>query len=221
MIDLSQSRPFASGANRLCFRHPDQPGRCLKVLKPDSLEQRYRRQSPAKRLLGKRRLDDNRQEHLGYGQPAIARRLGGPQEAALWQHLPRLYDDEITTLGRANVSDLITDRSGHPSPTLEHYLRRPLPPELERAIDRFCRWLQDYGILTRNLLPHNLVVSNRSGQPELYLIDGLGAPSLQRLLAHQPSLRRRAIGRKIQRFHRRIRWELGGRRERWEAVQNR
>lgn len=221
MIDLSQVEPFASGANRLCFRHPLNPALCLKVLRPEQLERRYRSQSPHKKLLGKQRLDDNRQEQRGYRQPAIASRLDGPEEPLLWQHLPRLYDAELTSLGLANVSDLVTDDGGQPGRTLEYHLTQGYPEDLARAVNRFCQWLLSTGILTRNLLPHNLVVSDRHGQPELFLVDGLGAPSIQALLARHPSLRNRAIQRKIDRFHRRIQWELNGRQQRWEEVQNR
>ncbi|MDC0663098.1 YrbL family protein [Marinobacter sp. SS21] len=221
MIDLSQAEPFASGANRLCFRHPEQPGQCLKVLKPGILNQRYQHQPRLKRLLGRQRLDDNRQEQQGYEQPAIAGRIAGPDEALLWRHLPRLYGTVQTTLGPANLSDLITDSNGEPGRTLEFYLRQGLTDELSQAIEQFCQWLLDTEIQSRNLLPHNLVLSNRSGRPELFLVDGLGAPMVQRLLARHPTLRQRAIQRKIRRFHRRIQWELGGRREPWESVQNR
>lgn len=221
MIDLSQAVPFASGANRLCFRHPEQPDWCLKVLKPGILDQRYQRQPRLKRLLGRQRLDDNRQEQQGHQQPAIAQRMAGPDEAQLWQHLPRLYGTVHTTLGPGNLTDLVTGRDGEPGLTLERYLRQGLTDELCQAIDRFCQWLLATGIQSRNLLPHNLVVSDRSGQPELFLVDGLGAPMVQRLLARHPTLRQRAIQRKIRRFHRRIQWELDGRREPWETVQNR
>ena len=34
MINLDGIKPFAEGGNRMCFVHPDNPGRCLKVVHP-------------------------------------------------------------------------------------------------------------------------------------------------------------------------------------------
>ena len=34
-IKLKGQKSFASGGNRLCFRHPESPERCLKVIRPD------------------------------------------------------------------------------------------------------------------------------------------------------------------------------------------
>jgi len=35
MITLKDKEPFTSGGNRLCFRHPANPERCLKVIRSD------------------------------------------------------------------------------------------------------------------------------------------------------------------------------------------
>ena len=75
MIDLGTCQPFASGYNRHCFRHPDDPSLCLKVLRPENIEARYQRQPWAKKLLGRRRIDDNAQElkaHRPKGHPPLA-----------------------------------------------------------------------------------------------------------------------------------------------------
>jgi hypothetical protein len=89
----------------------------------------------------------------------------------------------------------------------------------QRAAEKFCDWLQKTGILTRNLLPHNLVISHRDGQPELFLVDGLGAPTIPDQLATLPAWRRRYINRRIRRLYLRIDWEVGDRRKSWSASQ--
>ena len=38
MINLDEVTPFAEGGNRMCFVHPDNPNRCLKVIHPGLLE---------------------------------------------------------------------------------------------------------------------------------------------------------------------------------------
>lgn len=220
MIDLDHRQPFASGYNRHCFRHPDDPSLCLKVLRPENIEARYQRQPVAKKLLGRSRIDDNAQELRAHRQSAIRRLLGLGQEALVWQHLPRFHGVASTSLGTANVSELLLDEHGQPAETLEQHLQRQgLDQPMRDAVAQFSAWLQKTGILTRNLLPHNLVIVHRSQHPSLYLVDGLGAPGLPATLAAIPAWRRRYIARRIQRFHRRIEWELGGRKEAWESAQ--
>lgn len=220
MIDLGTCQPFASGYNRHCFRHPGDPLLCLKVLRPENIEARYQRQPLAKKLLGRRRIDDNAQELKAHRQRAIRRLLSRGEAEKVWQHLPRFHGAELTSLGSANVSELLLDDQGQPAQTLEHYLsHQGFDQPMRDAVGRFCDWLQTTGILTRNLLPHNLVVVTRHRRPELYLVDGLGAPTVPDKLATVPAWRQRYIKRRIRRFYLRIDWELSDRNNSWESAQ--
>lgn len=220
MIDLSGLAPFASGYNRHCYRHPDDPALCLKVLRPENIEARFQRQAWPKKVLGKARIDDNRQELRAHQQPAIRKLLADDRDELLWAHLPRFHGTADTSLGTANVSEIITGTNGQPAETLEDYLkRRGFDQPIQGAAKRFCNWLTETGILTRNLLPHNLVIADRSGQPELFLVDGLGAPSIPDKLSAIPAWRRRYIRRRVRRFYLRITWETGDRNQSWESSQ--
>ncbi|HLV77796.1 MAG TPA: YrbL family protein [Marinobacter sp.] len=220
LLNLNNCKPFAQGGNRCCFRHPDDPDRCLKVIRPENIEARYRRQTPLKRLLGSARLNDNTQELKAHSQPAVRQLLSTGNERLLWSHLPRFYGRVNTTLGPANESELIRCADGSVAPTLESLIRnRTLTPELQGAIRRFETWLMQTRILTRNLLPHNLVLTDRSGQPELLLVDGLGAPAIPQALAPVPGWSDRYIARKISRFHTRLAWEQDSQGFSWEDFQ--
>jgi hypothetical protein len=220
MIDLTGQKPFAQGSNRWCFVHPDIPDRCLKVVQPDNILARYRRQSAWKRWLGKSRLDDNRQEQRAHRQPSIQRLTTEGQDERLWVHLPRFYGSVETSLGRANESELIRLRTGEIAPTLESRVRgKPLDPSLQPAIDLFLHWLRQHRILTRNLLPHNLVVTDRDGNPRLFLVDGLGAPAIPQVLSAVPGWSESFIERKIARFHKRLAWEQDPQGLSWEEFQ--
>lgn len=220
MIDLSALEPFASGYNRHCYRHPDTPALCLKVLRPENIEARFQRQTWPKKALGKARIDDNHQELRAHQQQAIRKLLAEGRSSLVWAHLPRFHGTADTSLGMANVCEFISGNDGAPAETLEHYLQRSgFDQPIQDAAERFCNWLLETGILTRNLLPHNLVMANKSGQPELFLVDGLGAPAIPDKLAVIPAWRRRYITRRIRRFYLRINWETGGRAESWEASQ--
>lgn len=188
VTDLSDQKPFASGYNRHCYWHPEIPDRCLKVIRPENIEARYQRQQPLKKLLGKSRLNDNKQEQAGHQQSAIVSLIKLGHESTVWSHLPKFYGNTATSHGPANESELILDPSGAPGQTLEHYLRQNgFDAPIKAASGRFCTWLKATGILTRNLLPHNLVIAQRNNQLELFLVDGLGAPSVQNLLSAAPA----------------------------------
>lgn len=220
MVDLSGHKPFASGSNRDCYRHPEIPNRCLKVIRPENIEARYQRQMPIKKLLGKSRINDNKQEQRAHQQRAIVSLVNQGHDSAVWNHLPRFYGETPTSLGAANESELLLDVHGDPAETLESYLKQHgFDAPMEAAAERFCEWLEKTGILTRNLLPHNLVISQGGTQPELFLVDGLGAPNAQDKLAAIPAWRRRYIARRISRFHKRIAWELSDKKQTWEASQ--
>lgn len=219
-IDLSNHQPFASGYNRQCFRHPENPSLCLKILRPENIEARFHRQYFVKKLLGKHRIDDNAQELKAHQQSAIRQLIAQGQTEVVWRHLPRFHGSVQTSLGTANVSELLQDEHHQPAETLEQYLQRKgFDQPMQEAVRRFCDWLQNTGILTRNLLPHNLVVVQRDHQPALYLVDGIGAPTIPGTLSAVPAWRRRYIGRRIQRFYLRIAWELGDRQQSWEQAQ--
>ena len=222
MIDLSGQTPFASGSNRHCFRHPDRPGRCLKLVRPENIEARYRRQKPVKKLLGKARLNDNRQEIQAHRQPALVELLRRGQDQLLWAHLPQFFGPVETAQGWANESELLTDSHGAPAETLEQYLqRRGFDSNARQLVEDLAGWLTQTGILTRNLLPHNLVIASRADQSDarLFLVDGLGAPLLPRLLSTTPAWRLHYIRKRIRRLYTRIDWELGDRRQSWEQAQ--
>lgn len=220
MIDLSNSTPFASGSNRHCYRHPDHHDRCLKLVRQQNIEARYQRQPAAKKLLGKKRLDDNLQELTAHQQPAIQRLLHQGNEALVWTHLPRFLGQTITAQGTANESELMMGADGRPAETLEHYLQRVgFDDVADSLVQEFTTWLRQTGILTRNLLPHNLVLGVRDNRVRLVLVDGLGAPAIPNLLSVSPHWRLHYVNRRIRRFYKRIEWETNGRNEPWEQSQ--
>jgi hypothetical protein len=220
MLNLNGLMPFAQGSNRFCFIHPADPNVCLKVIRPENIELRFNRQSALKKCLGKKRLNDNRQEMAAYRQSAITSLIAAGETHQAWHHLPELFSSVVTSMGPANASELIRCADGTIAPTLENLLKKDgYTTMLEAAVDRFILWLKTHGILTRNLLPHNLVLSDRSGTAELFLVDGLGAPSFQNRMARMARWRHHYISRKSERFKQRIHWEAQGRNTSWEAFQ--
>lgn len=215
IIDLSGQRPFAEGDNRVCFIHPNDPSRCLKVMKPAVVERQYARAPWHKKLRGKSAMDDNQREVKAYRQRAI--RTGGER---VWEHLPRWYGVAQTSLGPANATDLIATAPGEAAPTLAQLLQtRGLDESLQTSLTALEHWLRHTQILSRNLLPHNIVARQEDGGFRLFLIDGLGAPTVASIVGFSKAWRRHYIERRIQRMWLRVRWEAGGRDGRWEDVE--
>ncbi|MFO8142923.1 MAG: YrbL family protein [Marinobacter sp.] len=219
-VDLTGVSPFAQGANRFCFQHPLNPDNCLKVIRPENIEARFNRQSRLKNLLGKKRLNDNLQELKAHHQPAIRSLQKAGREELIWGHLPRFYGSVNTSLGQANESEIIRCKDGAVAPTLETMIKHyGGSSSLNAAINEFLEWLRVNLILTRNLLPHNLVVSDRSGRSQLFLVDGLGAPTIPQALAPMPGWSSHYIERKIDRFRKRLAWEQHNEGLSWEDFQ--
>ncbi|AMX03523.1 YrbL family protein [Microbulbifer thermotolerans] len=217
MIDLSDSTPFASGGNRLCFRHPQDPALCVKVMRPGRCAELVARAPWYKRWRGESYFDDNLREQQGYAQRAL--RQG---DDALWRHLPRWYGIRETSLGPGAVTDMILDARGEPAPTLRQYLNsQGLDDRIHPAMERFCDWLRRHRVLTKNLIPHNLVVREEKGQLELYLIDGLGSAAFLPLPAHFDYFADSYIERRIARMWLRTEWELSDKSLPWRKFEAR
>jgi len=169
-IPLADQTPFSRGGNRLCFVHPRNPHRCLKVLNPTSTPELKRQDKgfPAN-LRPLRYFDENLQEYAAL--EAIHRNY--PEE--IRRHLPKTYGIVLTDLGHAHEVDLIRDRDGRIGETLEQYLwNKGLDRTVERSMDTFAGdWLAG-ALPTRALLPHNIVIRHMDQGAVLILIDGYG-----------------------------------------------
>lgn len=215
MIDLRGVKPFATGGNRRCYVHPDNPNLCLKVSRKEVISERYSKLTWPKKILGKGRLDDNFQEMKGYKQLKKV-----PNSEFLFDHIPRLFERVETTEGWANVSELIKGSDGKIAYNLSEWLAFfGMGQHIQLAIEDFQKWLLHNQILTRNLLPHNLAVQESSEGLRLYIIDGLGAADFLSLLYPIKVWRNSYIHRKVRNMNLRIQWELSGRQGQWRERQ--
>lgn len=219
MIDLSNQLPFASGGNRHCYRHPQRQDLCVKIMRSGRIDELRRRAPWYKALVSDKRFDDNEREAQGYAQRALRDASG---DSIVWQHLPRWYGIQETTEGPGAVSQMILDETGHPAMTLEEYLERNgLDAPISEALERFASWLRVTRVLTKNILPHNLVVRREDGRLELYLVDGLGRSTLLPLAEIFESSSSRYIHRRIKRMWKRIHWEVSDKSLTWKEAERR
>ena len=138
---LTGQEPFARGGNRLCFVHPEDDLRCIKVRRPDfTLEDRRREKGFPKNLKPLASFDDNREEYLVMKQ--LRRTYGEP----IFRHISRCFGFVDTDLGKGLVSELIRDHDGAISQTLKKYLwDHGLTEACQVAINDLCRFWEQGG----------------------------------------------------------------------------
>ena len=200
-LQLKNLEPFARGGNRLCFVHPDNPNRCIKVRRPDfTLADCRRKKGFPKNLRPLSYFDDNREEFKV--MVALEHQYG----EALFDHISRCYGFENSDMGRGLVSELIRNSDGCISQTLKKYIwdhgMDDLVQKAVRVLADF--WLEEC-IPSRDLLLHNIVVQMSGEQIDrLVVIDGLGSAGLisSRLLTR--NIRRKKVQRKVDNLYERI-----------------
>ncbi|MFE8072888.1 YrbL family protein [Marinobacteraceae bacterium S3BR75-40.1] len=208
-LQLAQLEPFARGGNRLCFVHPDDAGRCVKVRRPDfTLEDRRRKKGFPKNLKPLSSFDDNLEESRV--MTGLEKRYG----ERIFRHVSRCYGFVDTDFGKGLVSELIRDGNGAISQTLKKYLwDHGLTEECQAAVQALGDFWQSQAVPSRDLLLHNIVVQrNNDGTIErLVVIDGLGSSGLIPAGWLPHSLQQRKSARKVANLHERIDILLGQR----------
>lgn len=191
-LRLSDSEPFAVGGRRVCYVHPDDRYKCIKVLRTD--EQRFIKTGRAIVPAFLRREYDNNEDER--------RALAGLEPAlrdATNRHLPQCYGYAETDLGRGLVLDLVRDADGGIARSVRELFRDGVTPnELRSAYDEFGAHLIRFGVVTRAILDHNLVAERlAAGGWRLHLIDGFGAASWSPIRSMIPARRRALVRRRV------------------------
>ena len=212
MINLDGVSSFAKGGNRRCYVSPINPKRCLKVLHENLLDKLKQNSAWYKRLGNNASLDDNLREMDAYNQRAIS----SPINSSVWNHLAKWHGMVETNLGPASETELILN-DGEIAETLETYLfREGLTSEIQEALKTFETWLRTHLVLTKNIIPHNVVIKKENSSLILVIIDGLGCKSFIPLPKYSRFFARIYVERRIKLMWSRIHWDLGGRIGDWK-----
>jgi hypothetical protein len=201
MIDLSNTKPFASGGNRDCYINPSNANTCIKVTKKEILEKIKKDKVWYKKFRSNESFDDNLREQLAYKQKAIT----SPIDNSIWDHLAKWNGMVDTSLGPASETELIKN-DDEIAETLENYLfREGLTDEIKLAIKSFEIWLRKHHVLKKI-----------DGAISLKIIDGLGCSSFIPLPKYSKYFAKRYIERRISLMWSRINWDLSGRKGNWK-----
>lgn len=182
-LDLSSAPAVAAGAERLLYRHPLDPSRCVKVPKHASGRQQGREERYFERL--------------------AARRIP-------WRHMPEFFGTVATNRGRGLVFEYVQDFDGNRSSDLRSHVRRHGPRGVAEALrdleDHYARW----AVITCDMSFDNFLVRRSSPDAiEILMIDGLGNREFIPVSSLFRSLARRKMARRWRAFHRKLEAELG------------
>jgi hypothetical protein len=198
MISLADDLIFAEGGRRYCFVHPDDPGKCIKILSPRGNPEKRKKEAVwYKRFRPLSWFDDNKRELQSF----LELKERGEE---VWNHFPRCYGIQSTSKGDGIVTDLIRNEDGTISQTVKQYIRENgHTPELLAALEGFFEMFLRQRIVTRDILHHNLVVQVASKKMTIYMIDGFGTSEMIPFSCWFKSLATRKVNRKVHRFKKR------------------
>jgi hypothetical protein len=195
LIELNDDLIFARGGRRVCYVHPDNPAKCVKILGQNGDPAKRRKEAPwYKRLRPLAMFDDNLRELKSF-------QVLDRHAASVWDHFPRCYGIQPTSLGLGIVTDLIRNTDGSVPLTVHQYLKaHGKPPELTQALEHFFTLLRNEVVITRDILDHNIIVREASDQLVIIMIDGFGSSEPIPWSIWIKSIGSRKVERKIARF---------------------
>ena len=201
-LQLKNIEPFACGGNRLCFVHPDDSNRCIKVRRPDfTLADCRRKKGFPKNLRRLSSFDDNREEYR------IIQQLRHWTGDSTFDHIYRCFGFVDTDFGVGLETELIRDADGLISLSLKQFLWEVgYTDHCRQAVEQLTTFWRVHKIPSRDLLTHNIVVQldSEGGISRLVVIDGLGSSTLIPLHWLPSKYQIRRVDTRLQRFEARL-----------------
>ncbi len=173
--------PIGEGQERVCYQHPEDPGKVIKLQKSENRKQTRRELKLYHRLLRRKNID--------------------------YSQLPRYYGKVCTNLGEGFVTDLIRDYDGDISNSLYWYFERGYPvEEFSTYLSDLKKYLLDNQIVfSEDLRRTNVLFQKLSPErAHLVVIDGLGNHSAINWFDGWRAVSSSKINRRWQRFFRQL-----------------
>lgn len=205
-IILEGRRPLFVGGTRRVFQHPHHAERCIKVLRPDRTGAVRRAQKSGwKRRLPASAFDDQQKEIRAYDALITSSR----DLASVWQHVPEYFGSVTTDSGIGVVTRLYRNADGSWPRNLEQCLPQGLTPAMVHGLRVFARVMEQQLVLTRDLLPHNMIaVTHADASVQILVVDGIGTADFIPLATFSRFAARAKVRRKLQRLEHRLRMLL-------------
>ncbi|WP_322520888.1 YrbL family protein [Guyparkeria halophila] len=202
-LQLSSLEPVGQGAQKLVFRHPDDPRVLVKVVNPRFIERRDRKD----RFYQKRRRIGHHRAFAREMIEHLASRALTPGRLAPCPHIQNILGVVDTDLGAALLVEAVLDEDGNLAPTLRDLVESGRHGHRSRqALETFLDWA-----LTSNVLINDLSADNLAWHPDghFVMIDGLGDRAGIPIRAVSPWLNRLYKRKKIRQLREEIGMEKG------------
>ena len=183
MLQLSANLIIGQGNKRICYQHPGDLHKCIKINRPEKAD------CPAT------------EEEARY-----FRKLSRLKPGLDYAGVCKFHGFEETSLGRGGVFELVRDEdTGEVSGTLEAYLKSghaARDPDLwGKALQDFREWVMANTVFA-NFHHKNICAKKRSdGSVQFVAIDGIGHHDFIPLVDYIPFLARRKLTRHLKRSH--------------------
>jgi len=172
-VSLSAKYFVAEGTDRRCYRHPDDPNYCVKVLLPERRSGRFWREVNYYKSLQRRGVQ--------------------------FSHLAGFHGLVDTSLGKGAIFELVLDADGQVSKSLDYYLAQEderFNSQVIMEIESLKQYFYDQWIVFHDLNPTNVLVKQLDlGKFRLIVIDGIGHNHFIPLASYSCSLARRKLTR--------------------------
>ncbi len=190
-LQLSHLEPVAQGAQKLVFRHPEDPRVLVKVVNPRFIERREKRD----RFYQKRRRIGHHRAFARELLEHLVSRAINPGRLASCPHMQNILGVVDTDMGTALLVEAVLDEHGDLAPTLRDLLESGRFDEQARqALEAFLDWALASNVLISDLSADNLA---RHADGHFVMIDGLGDRAGIPLRSHSPTLNRLYKRKKI------------------------
>ncbi len=167
-LHLASLAPVGQGAQKLVFRHPDDPRVLVKVINPSFIERRDKKD----RFYQKRRRIGHHRAFAREMIEHLASRALQPGRLGPCHHIQNILGVVDTDMGAALLVEAVLDENGELAPTLSDLVESGrFGPREQQALETFLDWA-----LTSTVLINDLSADNLAWHPEGYfvMIDGLG-----------------------------------------------
>ena len=181
MLLLNKADFVGKGRHQECYRHPEDNGLCIKILVSGKSIENEREKKYHKHL---------------------------EKRSISWEMLPRYHGEVETNLGAGSVYDLVQDYTGEVSKNLKFYLFESSelqrhPVALAKALADFKEYLLQQRVITRDLLPENIVCQRvNCDELKLHVVDNIGNSDFIPICNYSNFFARKKINRKWKRFKR-------------------
>lgn len=178
MLDLENAVVIGKGSSRICYLHPQDANKCIKVT-----------------ASGNPRITN---EELSHYRRYQRRNIS-------WEMLAMSYGKVATSIGEGVVFSLARDFDGSISRTLDYYLRRDeFRLDMKSVADKLLKfkiYLLDQRVIVREIKADNLVYQRvNQSEEKVTIVDGVGNNEFLPLANYSAIFARRLLSRKWRKF---------------------